>query len=125
MKVDADLRARFGRSRQPQEDAEPGRAAAPGDHRLGAYAVSGDHVEPALVVVARQVADELAIDVNRYRVRVVRVVRLANELRDFLDANLLVADAAAQLQKRIVVVRSADDADELITFENERLGHRL
>jgi hypothetical protein len=24
-----------------------------------------------------------------------------------------------------VVVRSADDADELITFENERLGHRL
>src|SRR5690349_15328773 len=81
---DADLRACLGGRRQPQEGTEHVHAGAPGDHRLRSHLGAGHDVEPALVLVAREVADQLPVDRHSDRVRVVRVVGLPNEERDLL-----------------------------------------
>lgn len=118
------LRACLRRGGQAEEDSETRGAGPAGDHRFAADGASGDHVGPALVLVACQVPDQLAVDVDGDRAGVVRIVRLGYERCQPLDTNLLVARARRELQQSVLVVRRADDTHEFVALEHERVAHR-
>src|SRR4051812_46266349 len=108
--ADPDLRASLRRRRQAQEDAESGRPATAGDHRLAANFTSREHVTPPSVLFTRQVPDEPPFDVDSDRVRIVRILGLGDEDSDLLEPNLLVGPAAGQFEQSLLVMRGSDDA---------------
>jgi len=125
--ADANLGTSLGRRRQAQEDAEVGSATAwptPGDHGLRRRPVVVrrerlHHALPASVLIPRQVADQLPIDLDGDRLRVVRVIGLGDKNSNVLDPDLLIASATADLDERRLVVRGADDRYQRVTLDKE------